>query len=471
MKNSKKHFDEAASEMTMRLLVLSRNTRNARMQVHDVMNAVQGVVYKCRGVEDPSDLLLTGEGDITVCETDRLTYPLPEGLTVAALFKASDSVQGNLAVLCRSARADLRGLLYLCDVRNSYGKVWLVGAGPGSADLITVRAIRVLAQAEIVYYDDLVDGSLLAYCTGEHVYVGKRKGRTSHSQDSINELLYRSALEGKTVVRLKGGDPSIFGRAGEELDYLRRRWITVEMVPGVTSASAASAAGLFSLTQRRISRSVTFRSGHGMDHSAQFSAEKKTFVYYMAASKLKEIAHDLIREGVPTITPVVIVGNAGAWNETSVPSTVETMKDIVVQAPALVVVGNVTAYARVERKALFTGIDPDLVKVKESVIHQPLIAPVSSPGPMLCTSGSPTYKRMEPLPEPLDLSYFAAVIFSTPAEVDAFEAVYGDLPDHLLCYAIDGRTRKALEKKKLSRWRIVSCRIRGKFVDGVHNVA
>ena len=464
-------IDETTRGMTGRLIIVSRATAAARVQVRNVMKAAQNIIYEWRGVDEPNDLLLTGKADLAVFDADHLTYPLPDGLTVAALIKASDPFQENLAVLCRFDRADLRGLFYSSDIRNSYGKVWLVGAGPGAEDLITMRAVRVLAQADIVYYDDLLDGSLLSYCPGEHVYVGKRKGCTSHSQDSINELLYRSALEGKTIVRLKGGDPSIFGRAGEELGYLRHRWITVEIVPGVTSASAASAAGLFSLTQRRISRSINFRSGHGIDHSSQFSAENKTFVYYMAVSKLKEIAHDLLWEGVQPKTPVAIISNAGAWNETSLPCTVETMKNMVAQPPALVVVGNVAAHARIEKKVLFTGIDPSVVRVKEPVIHQPLIAPVSGTGRMVCTHGRQPYKSVEPLPEALDLSYFSAVIFSGPAEVDAFQAVYGDLPGHLLCYAADNRTRGALERKKINRLRIVSIRIQGKLAGGVHRVA
>ena len=136
---------------------------------------------------------------------------------------ATHPLQGKLAVVCRADRADLRGLFSRLDVRRTYGKVWLVGAGPGSADLLTLRAQRVMARADVVYCDDLVDESLLSLCGGESIYVGKRKGRASHRQDAINEKLYYSALEGKTVVRLKGGDPSIFGRAGEELEFLRRR--------------------------------------------------------------------------------------------------------------------------------------------------------------------------------------------------------------------------------------------------------
>jgi len=270
-------------------------------------------------------------------------------------------------------------------------------------------------------------------------------------------------LEEKSVVRLKGGDPSIFGRAGEELDYLRRRWITVEIVPGVTSASAAAAAGLFSLTQRGISRSAIFRSGHGIDNDVPLLPEKETFVYYMAASKLNEVSHRLIREGVPPETPAVIIRNAGAWDETSILSSVEQMKDLAVQPPALLIVGKTTACARIEKKALFIGIDPSFVKVKEPVVHQPLIMPVPGPKRVFNKAAMPPYKTVEPRPTPFDLSYFSAVIFSSLETVDAFEAVYGNLPDHLLCYAADNRTREALQKRGVDPWRIVPCQTRGKM--------
>ena len=272
-----------------------------------------------------------------------------------------------------------------------------------------------MARADVVYCDDLVDESLLSLCGGECIYVGKRKGRASHRQDAINEKLYGSAVEGKTVVRLMGGDPSIFGRAGEELEFLRRRCIPVETVPGITAASAAAAAGRFSLTQRQVSNSATFLSAHGVDGCQTRLAERETIVYYMAASKLKEISDDLIQEGVPPQTPIALVRNAGGWDQVCISSTLEKMADIAVSTPVLLVIGGVTAHARVEKKALFTGIDPGIVKVPEPVVHQPL------------TAG----RR----PAPLDLLYFSAVIFTSPSTVEIFMEVYGGIPDQsaLLC--------------------------------------
>ena len=445
-----------------KLAVAARDTLLARTQVREVMKALDGVAYNWivpDAADTPDDLLYRGEADIALYEASSLPYPMCAELTLAALIKVPDRIesfaaetlslathplQGKFAVVCRADRADLRGLFSRLDVRSTYGKVWLVGAGPGSGDLLTLRAQRVMAKADVVYCDDLVDESLLSLCGGKCIYVGKRKGRASRKQDAINEKLYRSALEGKTVVRLKGGDPSIFGRAGEELEFLRRRCVPVETVPGITAASAAAAAGRFSLTQRQVSNSATFLSAHGVDGCQTRLAEKETIVYYMAASKLKEISANLIREGVPPQTPVALVNNAGAWNEACVSSTLEKMAGIVVPAPVLLVIGAVTACARVETKALFTGSDPGIVKVPEPVVHQPLMA--------------------ERRPAPLDLSYFSAVIFTSQSMVEIFVEVYGGIPDHLLCYVSNDRTRRALESIKVHPWRIVPCPVHTEVV-------
>ena len=439
--------------MKNRITAASSDTLLARTQVRGLLEAMDDIAYDwivLDPVDAPNELLCPSEADIVLCEASSLSYPMREELTLAALIKEPDGsgscavetlpfathpLQGKLAVVCSADRADLRGLFSRIDVRSTYGKVWLVGAGPGAADLLTLRAQRVVAKADVVYCDDLVDESLLSLCGKNCVYVGKRKGRASHKQDAINEKLYRSAIEGKTVVRLKGGDPSIFGRAGEELEFLRRRCIPVETVPGITAASAAAAAGQFSLTQRRISNSATFLSAHGVAGGQMQGSEQETLIYYMAASKLKEISADLILEGVPPQTPVALVRNAGAWDEACISSTLEKIADIAVPAPVLLVIGGVTACARVEKKALFTGIDPDTAKVPEPIVHQPLMAGKK--------------------PAPLDLSYFSAVIFTSPSTVEIFMEVYGRLPDHLLCYVTDAQTRETLERIKVHPWRIV----------------
>jgi uroporphyrin-III C-methyltransferase len=446
--------------MNKRLTIASGNSPTAGDCVREVMAAVRGVGYQWIGDDASEELVFRCQADIAICEASNLTYPIREELTLAALIHETPSDSKKLAVICRTDRADMRGLFFSLDDRNNYGKVWLVGAGPGSADLITMRARRVLAKTDVVYYDDLVDEGLLSFCAGDPIYVGKRKGRPSHAQDAINEMLYRSALEGKTVARLKGGDPSIFGRGGEELEYLRRRWIRVETVPGVTSASAAAGTGLFSLTQRGISKSATFLSAHGMESCDLRSPAGGTLIYYMAASRLKEISLTLLRGGLSPQTPVVLVRNAGFWNEACTSGTVGTMANIEVVPPALLIVGNVTAFARVEKKALFTGIDPDMAKIPEPVVHQPLIESFALSMSASDNRIPPSYRIVDPKPAPLDLSYFSSVVFSSPLTVDAFKEVYGGFPGHLLCYAFDDATRDALQRKEVHPWRIVPCRIR-----------
>ena len=446
--------------MSKQLTVASRNTPKSRAQVAAVMEMAGEIDYESISADAIETLILQGRADIAVLDADDLVFPMVEGLTLAAVMRPSRSIQETIAVICLSDRADMRGLFYRADIRNAYGKVWLIGAGPGAADLLTLRARHVLKNADAVYYDDLVDESILSLCPGECIYVGKRKGRPSHSQEFINRELYRSAIEGKIVGRLKGGDPSIFGRAGEELAFLRSRWISVETVPGITAASAAAAAGLISLTQRQVSKSATFLSGHGIDPGKGKNPDRETRVYYMAASKLTEISQELIREGIPGKTPVALVHNAGAYDESIISSTVEKMEAIDAPAPALIIVGHVAKNARVEKKVLFTGINPDDIRIKEPVIHQTLVMPTSGQDRVSGMDEQCLLKTVESRPKPLDLSYFAGIVFGSPAAVNAFDDIYGMLPDHLLCYAGDDSVRQVLQRKNVHPWRIVLCPIR-----------
>ena len=196
------------------------------------------------------------------------------------------------------------------------GTVYLVGAGPGAADLLTVRAVRLLAEADIVFHDALVPQAILALAPqAEKIAVGKRSGRHSTAQQFINKRLADAARTHRTVVRLKGGDPLLFGRAQEELDYLRAQGITVEIVPGVTAAFAASAGLQVSLTQRGVARSVAFvtpRVGKGEADSTWIQAvlAADTAAIYMGAGEALAISQALIRAGKPAATPVAVIENA-----------------------------------------------------------------------------------------------------------------------------------------------------------------
>jgi len=183
-------------------------------------------------------------------------------------------------------------------------KVYLVGAGPGSADLITVRGMRILEQAEIVFHDALIDLELLSWCkNAKLVPVGKRCGAHSSSQSFINKCLIDAAKKYSMVVRLKGGDPLIFGRAAEEISALQASGVHFEVIPGITTALAASASLQQPPTSRNLSRTLTITTLAG-EHSYQ---DHPTKVFYMGRDQLAEIARTLKNEGCLSTTPVCLI--------------------------------------------------------------------------------------------------------------------------------------------------------------------
>jgi len=188
------------------------------------------------------------------------------------------------------------------------GKVYLVGFGPGDPDLLTIKGDRLLQLADVILYDDLLDASALEKYPGEKHYVGKRRDNHSKDQDQINEALYQYASQGKSVVRLKGGDPLIFGRGSEEKLYLESKGIETEIVPGITSAIGAAAYTGIPLTHRGVSSSVTFGTAHGKDSFKIL--ESDTSVYYMGAKNIKDIAQKYLEHGYPDDFPVAIIYNA-----------------------------------------------------------------------------------------------------------------------------------------------------------------
>ena len=223
------------------------------------------------------------------------------------------------------------------------GKVWLVGFGPGDPGLLTFKADRVLSQADVIFYDDLVDASVLRRYPAKSVYVGKRKGYHTEEQQDINEQLCTAAGKGLSVVRLKGGDPGIFGRGGEEIAFLKSRGIEVEIVPGVTSACAVAAALGIPLTQRNVSSEILIRTGHGARNDESLP---DTVVYYMAASCLKEIAAHLLEQGYAPETPVAIVENAGLPHERRRRTMLNILSEEYADSPATVIVGGVVSASR-----------------------------------------------------------------------------------------------------------------------------
>jgi uroporphyrin-III C-methyltransferase len=230
------------------------------------------------------------------------------------------------------------------------GKVWLVGAGPGAADLLTVRAVRLLGAAGIVFHDALVEPDVLALARqAEKVAVGKRCGAHSTSQRFINKRLVDAAARHAVVVRLKGGDPMLFGRAQEEIDALVAAGVEVEVVPGVTAALAAAADLKVSLTRRGVARSValvTPRVGEGESpHAwARAAAAADTAVIYMGAGEAEQVASGLRAHGTATDTPIVLVENASRADHRHLAGTLHDLPALASRrggGPAVIVVGDV----------------------------------------------------------------------------------------------------------------------------------
>jgi uroporphyrin-III C-methyltransferase len=228
------------------------------------------------------------------------------------------------------------------------GKVYLLGAGPGAADLITVRGARVLAQADVVLYDALVTDEMLQLCPqAEKVSVGKRSGQRSTAQTVINQKLVECAKKYRLVVRLKGGDPMMFGRADEELRALEAEGIEVEIIPGITAALAAAASTRQPLTKRGIARSVAFfTSSTAPDHPEQTTLpDCDTLIQYMGGKEAITTAQKLLAQGRSPKLPVVVVENCSRDNERVLRLTLGDLENGLAgcHGPVLVMIGEAMA--------------------------------------------------------------------------------------------------------------------------------
>jgi uroporphyrin-III C-methyltransferase len=237
------------------------------------------------------------------------------------------------------------------------GKVYLVGAGPGAADLLTVRAAELLSRADIVFHDALVHPDTIVLARrAVRIPVGKRCGRHSTAQQFINKRLIDSARKGLRVVRLKGGDPMLFGRAQEEIDALRAADVEFEIVPGVTSPLAASAEIGVSLTQRGVARSVAFvtpRVGHDEEGTdwVRAAVAADTAVIFMGVAQAAEIASALVHGGMDPAKPVAVVENASLPGQRQIMLTLRELprlRELDLSGPALILIGDVYAPAVAE---------------------------------------------------------------------------------------------------------------------------
>lgn len=295
-------------------------------------------------------------------------------------------LQGQLAVVGREDDEHLRDLFKVIDARRTYGKVTLVGAGPGDPDLITYKGIKALEKADCVFYDYLVDKNLLRYAPqSEHIYAGKRKGDHTLSQEDLSIMLKHKAMAGKNVVRLKGGDPLIFGRGADEIQYLSSYHIQVDVVPGVSSATGIPSSLGVPLTARGISSSVAFVSGHEEDEDKNGSIapvrvpDADTIVFLMGLSKLKQITRALKDKGWDPSTPVLVVSKGCRIDEQIVSGRIDNIERLVYQAgivpPALIIAGETARlYRRRPRKLLLhCGSHPELYYDLGRIVPWPMI--------------------------------------------------------------------------------------------------
>ena len=253
------------------------------------------------------------------------------------------------------------------------GKVYLVGAGPGAADLLTLRAAKLLRVAQVVLHDDLVPQEILDLCpaTAHIVNVGKRCGRHGSSQEQINALMVWHAREtlSKTIVRLKSGDPAVFGRLGEELDALHRAGVDFEIVPGVTSASAAAAAARITLTDRHAASTLVVVTAHNCRNVSLsrtvLDPARSTYALYMPGPDYSRTVEELVESGQELATPCAVVSNAGRSNEEVRYLTLQELSSAKgIPAPAMLIVGEVTAQHLPRRRG-------DTEKIFSEIVSEP----------------------------------------------------------------------------------------------------
>jgi len=281
---------------------------------------------------------------------------------------------------------DIPAIVATC--RTACGKVYLVGAGPGDADLLTLRAARLLATADVVVHDHLVGPEVLALIgpDARRLYVGKERSHHSLAQEGINELLVRLAREGRSVVRLKGGDPFVFGRGGEELQVLAAAGIPFEVVPGITAACGVASYAGIPLTHRDHAQSCTFVTGHLKDGSCDLdwpalARPRQTVVIYMGLSGLATICARLIAHGLPPHWPAAVVAQGTLPAQQVVCATLGTLADAVaragLQSPCLTIVGEVVRLR--DELAWFEQKAQDEVAPEAALAHAPAHEPAATP--------------------------------------------------------------------------------------------
>lgn len=328
-------------------------------------------------IEERVQQVKDGKYDAAIVATCALKRLGMEDEIAEVLPFPTHPLQGFLAITGKKG-SDLKQAFASKSILDKQGSVSLVGFGPGDPDLLTIKAAKAIDAADIIFYDDLIDDSYLADKKAEKIYVGKRAGYHHKEQADINRLLLDAAREGKNVVRLKGGDPMIFAHGSEEIEYLESNLIKVNVIPGITTASALAASQKISLTHRDFSSSVALVSGHTPQ---PVTPDAETLVYYMGAKQLQTIATQLIdKEGWAFNTPVLLTYNVSRPDEQTFETTLWNLRNGEMQnlpTPLITLIGNVAGLKHHQasdiKPTLYTGTLPAIEKRKVDYTYTPLI--------------------------------------------------------------------------------------------------
>ena len=328
-------------------------------------------------IEERVQQVKDGKYDAAIVATCALKRLGMEDEIAEVLPFPTHPLQGFLAITAKKG-SDLKQAFASKSILDKQGSVSLVGFGPGDPDLLTIKAAKAIDAADIIFYDDLIDDSYLADKKAEKIYVGKRAGYHHKEQAEINSLLLEAAREGKNVVRLKGGDPMIFAHGSEEIEYLESNLIKVNVIPGITTASALAASQKISLTHRDFSSSVALVSGHTPQ---PVTPDAETLVYYMGAKQLQTIATQLIdKEGWAFNTPVLLTYNVSRPDEQTFETTLWNLRNGEMQnlpTPLIALIGNVAGLKHHQasdiKPTLYTGTLPAIEKRKADYTYTPLI--------------------------------------------------------------------------------------------------
>lgn len=329
-------------------------------------------------IEERVQQVKDGKYDAAIVATCALKRLGMEDEIAEVLPFPTHPLQGFLAITAKKGSQDLKQAFASKSILDKQGSVSLVGFGPGDPDLLTIKAAKAIDAADIIFYDDLIDDTYLADKKAEKIYVGKRAGYHHKEQADINRLLLDAAREGKNVVRLKGGDPMIFAHGSEEIEYLESNLIKVNVIPGITTASALAASQKISLTHRDFSSSVALVSGHTPQ---PVTPDAETLVYYMGAKQLQAIATQLIdKEGWAFNTPVLLTYNVSRPDEQTFETTLWNLRNGEMQnlpTPLIALIGYVAGLKHHQasdiKPTLYTGTLPAIEKRKADYTYTPLI--------------------------------------------------------------------------------------------------